>query len=193
MAADTLGNPRRVGLLGLPIFLPEATENPAPTPMTHAMIETEITKIAEPICQEMGLELVGVRQLVQRGMLTLQIFIDKERVDGGEGSGVDVEDCAKVSRRLSAVLDEDEELIRGKYSLEVSSPGQERPLMRPEHFERFVGLEAKVKASTPISGQRNFRGIIRGFAEGSVILEEDGVEKSIPFEDIVKAHLIPRQ
>ena len=157
-----------------------------------AEIENELTKLATPICEEMGLELVGVRRLVQRGMTTLQVFIDKERADGAPGSGVDVEDCARVSRRLSAHLDEDDSLIRGKCSLEVSSPGLERPLMKPEHFERFEGRVARVKTSQPIHGQRNFKGTIRGFVDGSIILEEDGEEKSIPFEDVVKANLIPR-
>jgi ribosome maturation factor RimP len=155
-------------------------------------IESKLTELVAPICEEMGFELVGVRYLIQRGMATVQVFIDKERVDGEEGSGVDVEDCATVSRRLSAFLDEDESVIRGKYSLEVSSPGLERPLMRPEHYERFTGREARVKTSVPIEGQRNFKGVIRGFADGSIILEEDGKEKAIPFEDVVKANLIPR-
>jgi len=158
----------------------------------HKQIENDLARLVEPLCEEAGLELVGVRHLVQRGMVTVQVFIDKERADGAEGSGVDVEDCAHLSRRLSAFLDEDETVIRGKYSLEVSSPGLERPLMKPEHFERFTGREAKVKTSEPIGGQRNFKGIIRGFVDGSIVLEEDGKEKSIPFEDVVKANLIPR-
>jgi ribosome maturation factor RimP len=157
-----------------------------------AEIEAKLSGLAAPICGELGLELVGVRYLVQRGMGTVQVIIDRERPDGGEGSGVDVEDCATVSRRLSSILDEDEDLIRDKYSLEVSSPGLERPLMRPEHYERFAGHEAKLKTSVPVDGQRNFKGIIRGFVDGSIILEEDGKQKTIPFEDVVKGHLIPR-
>jgi ribosome maturation factor RimP len=159
---------------------------------TIEQIETKLTELATPVCDELGLELVGVRYLVQRGTSTVQVIIDKERPDGEPGSAVDVEDCAQVSRRLSSFLDEDESVIRDKYSLEVSSPGLERPLMRPEHYERFTGHEARVKTAGPIEGQRNFRGIIRGFVGGSIILEEDGKQKTIPFEDVVKANLIPR-
>ncbi len=155
-------------------------------------IEKTLSELAEPICAARGLELVGVRYLAQKGSATGQVIIDKERDDGLDGSGVDVDDCAAVSRALSAYLDEDEDLIRGKYSLEVSSPGLERPLMKPEHFERFVGREARVKTAVPVEGQRNFKGIIRGFVDGSVILEEGGKEKRVPFENVVKANLIPR-
>lgn len=116
------------------------------------------------------------------GRPTLQIMA--ERPDGT----MSVEDCAELSRVVSAVLDV-EDPIGGEYDLEVSSPGIDRPL-RPQDFERFVGHEAKVKARTPIDGQSKFRGeIIRADINGAV-LDIGGEQRRLPFEQIETAKLV---
>lgn len=155
-------------------------------------IERLIEELCLPIAERLGLEVVQVRFLTQRGRATVRITVDRERSDGMPGSGVDVDDCANLSRDLSAILDEDESLIDVEYTLEVSSPGLERPLVKLADYERFSGDEARIKTSAAVGGQRNFKGILRGISEDSIVLEEDGLRKAIPFELIVKANLIPR-
>jgi len=155
-------------------------------------IEHLIEELCLPIADRLGLELVQVRFLTQRGKATVRIIIDRERDDGKPGSGVNVDDCADLSRALSAHLDEDDSIIDVEYSLEVSSPGLERPLVKLADFERFSGDEARIKTSAPVGGQRNFKGTLRGVSGDSIDLEEDGLRKAIPFELIVKANLIPR-
>lgn len=155
-------------------------------------IEQLIEELSLPIADRLGLEIVQVRFLTQRGRATLRIIVDKERSDGKPGSGVNVDDCADLSRALSAILDEDDTIVEGEYHLEVSSPGLERPLVKLTDFERFSGDEARIKTSAPVEGQRNFKGILRGVSGDSIDLEEDGLRKAIPFKLIVKANLIPR-
>lgn len=155
-------------------------------------IERLIEELCLPIAERLGLEVVQVRFLTQRGRATVRIIVDRERGDGKPGSGVNVDDCADLSRGLSAILDEDESLIDVEYTLEVSSPGLERPLVKLADYERFSGDEARIKTSAAVGGQRNFKGILRGISEDSIVLEEDGLRKAIPFELIVKANLIPR-
>jgi ribosome maturation factor RimP len=99
-----------------------------------------------------------------------------------------VEDCATISRAVSAVLDVADP-IEGAYSLEVSSPGVDRPLVRSGDFERFSGFEAKVECEPPIQGRKRFRGLLRGLEGGDVVIEEAGSRLSIPFASVKKAKL----
>jgi ribosome maturation factor RimP len=132
----------------------------------------------------MGFELVQVRML-GGSRRTLQVMaepIDRAR-------GMTVEDCAGISHAVSAVLDVADP-IPGAYSLEVSSPGLDRPLVRRDDFTRFAGFEARVECAQPVEGQKKFRGILRGLEDDAVVIELDDKKLvRIPFASVSKAKL----
>ena len=137
-----------------------------------------------PVVEKLGYELVRV---LTRGAKnpTLQVMID--RLDGKD---VNVDDCAKVSRALSDVLDE-KDPIENQYSLEVSSPGIDRPLTKPEHFSRFVGYEAKVEMSVPVENRKRFKGKILAINPQNIVsFEMENVVYSLPFDEISKAKIV---
>lgn len=142
-----------------------------------------VEKMVEPALADMGYELVRVR-LSGTTRPTLQIMADR-----ADGSGMTIEDCAEISHVLSAMLDV-EDPIDGAYSLEVSSPGIDRPLTRPKDFERFAGFEAKVELAHPFEGQRRFRGRIEAFEKGNVRLATTQGEIVLPLDDIQHAKLL---
>ncbi len=138
----------------------------------------------EPVVDGMGYELVRVLTIGAKNP-TLQVMIDRK-----DGKEVTVDDCAAVSRRLSDVLDE-KDPIESQYSLEVSSPGIDRPLTKPEHFARFSGYEAKIETSTVIEGRKRFKGRISGIDDKSnIAFEMDGTEYVIPFDEVAKAKIL---
>ena len=100
-----------------------------------------------------------------------------------------VEDCARVSRAISAILDV-EDPISGAYSLEVSSPGIDRPLTRPKDYDRYAGHEAKIETNEPVDGRKRFKGVLKGLAGEAVKLESDGEVISLPLTEIAKAKLV---
>jgi len=150
------------------------------------MVKTDATgriaPIVAPTLEAMGFELVRVR-LGSGKMPVLQIMA--ERPDGS----MSVDDCAEVSRAVSALLDV-EDPIQAAYRLEISSPGIDRPLTRPKDFERWAGFEAKLETHMPVQGRKRFRGRLGGIRNGIVSLaaEEGGME--LPFEDIAEARLV---
>jgi ribosome maturation factor RimP len=109
-----------------------------------------------------------------------------ERKDGLDMS---LDDCALLSRAVSAVLDV-EDPIEGAYSLEVSSPGIDRPLTRPKDYERFAGFEAKLETRAPIDGRKRFKGKLLGLEAESVKIEVEGAALALPLEEIEKAKLV---
>jgi ribosome maturation factor RimP len=114
----------------------------------------------------------------------LQIMAEKP--DGT----MDVEDCARLSRRLSPLLDA-EDPIAGEYALEVSSPGIDRPLTREGDFAKWAGHEVRVEIGTPVDGRKRFHGNIAGEEDGAALLKlKDGGEAKIPLNEMVKAHLV---
>ena len=131
----------------------------------------------------MGFDLVRVR-ISGAQRRTLQIMA--ERLDDGT---MTVEDCAAISRAVSTLLDV-EDPIKGSYTLEVSSPGLDRPLTRPKDYTRFAGLEAKIELREPMDGQRRFRGRIAGLADDQVQLDTEDTRVAIPYADIERAKLI---
>tara|TARA_R110001606_G_scaffold218730_1_gene366529 strand:+ start:109 stop:603 length:495 start_codon:yes stop_codon:yes gene_type:complete len=131
----------------------------------------------------MGYEVVRV-QISGSQQKTLQIMV--ERLDG---KTVVVEDCATVSRALSALFDVEDPLA-GAYTLEVSSPGLDRPLTRPKDFERFAGLEARIELRRLIDGRRRIRGKLAGLVEDMVRIDVDGTVIELPFAEIDRAKLI---
>lgn len=142
-----------------------------------------IEKIIEPVLADMGFELVRVQMFGTRRP-TLQIMA--EPADGG---AMTVDHCADISHTLSALL-EVEDPIQGAYSLEISSPGIDRPLVRAKDYERFAGHVAKVEMRGLIDGRRRFEGRIVGYADGEVRLDTDNGEVSLPLNDINQAKLL---
>lgn len=138
--------------------------------------------IADPLL-DMGYELVRVR-LTGGGRPVLQVMA--ERVDG---AAMTVEDCAEISQGLSALLDA-EDPIAGAYTLEVSSPGIDRPLTRARDFERFAGFEARVETREAVGGRRRFTGRLLGLQDGRVVMAVAEGRVELPFDAIGKAKLV---
>jgi ribosome maturation factor RimP len=134
-----------------------------------------------PILDEMGLELVEIQFRRESGWV-LRLFIDRE-------GGVTLDDCASVSRQVSAYL-EVEDLIDHAYNLEVSSPGLERPLKRRQDFERFAGRRARVKLRQPLDGGRVFIGTLEGLEDDRVKLDVDGRKMEFDLDAITRARLV---
>lgn len=141
-----------------------------------------IEDIVAPTIVGMGFELVRVS--MSRGGGTLQIMIEP-----ADGRPMDVEDCATLSRALSAVLDV-EDPIPGNYTLEVSSPGIDRPLTRPKDYARWAGHLVRVELTQPVDGQRRFKGTLLGLENDAVKLRlDDGRETHLPLAIVSRAKL----
>jgi len=139
------------------------------------------TMIAAPL-DDMGFDIVRVRL---SGSTNRILQIMAERRDEG---AMTVEDCARISRAVSAILDV-EDPVPGRYTLEVSSPGVDRPLTRLRDFERFAGFEAKLETTRLVDGRRRFRGRIAGVDGDRVRIDMDGQAVQLPFTDIERAKL----
>lgn len=141
--------------------------------------------LLEPIIEKMGFEVVRIMTIGVSNP-TLQIMIDCK-----DGRNLVVDDCAAVSRAVSEILDE-KDPIKGEYSLEVSSPGLDRPLTKPKHFERFAGYEAKIETDEAVDGRKRFKGKLKGVDGNKIIglIMEDGKEYKIPFDMVAKAKLV---
>ncbi|MEM6958657.1 MAG: ribosome maturation factor RimP [Myxococcota bacterium] len=158
-------------------------------------LETQVFDLAEPICAAHGVELVDVRSLSGPKATTFRVTIDRERPasDPRPGSAITVGDCQGVSRDLSTSMDVHEDRFGNiEYRLEVSSPGVERPLVRPGDFERFCGREAKIKTFGPIDGRKTFTGVLSAYQDDTVQLDIKGEAIAIPYDAIAKAHLVYR-
>lgn len=147
----------------------------------------QIEKLIAPSLKDMGYDVIQI-QISGSDQPSLMITID--RLDE---ETVNVDDCANVSRAVSAILDV-EDPIEAAYTLEVSSPGIDRQLTRPRDFERFAGLEAKVELEGAVDGQRRFKGKLLGFVDGHIHLETDfkgeRIEIALPFSDVKQAKLV---
>ena len=146
-------------------------------------LEIRITELARQVAESMGMEVVLVEIKGDGRRSIVRTFIDKP-------AGISLDDCERFSRRLSVVLDV-EDWIPFSYTLEVSSPGVNRPLVQKSDFERFCGQKAKVRTRLPFEGQQNFKGKIVGVTEGRLMLEvAAGKQIGIALGDIEKANLI---
>ena len=132
--------------------------------------------------EAMGFELWGVRYF-QGKQNVLRLYIDAE-------AGVTVDDCAEVSHQVSGVLDV-EDPITSDYMLEISSPGMDRPLFKPAHWQRFIGEPVKVRLFAPVAGRRKFSAVIKAVEGDDIIVEVDDEDVRIPFTQIDRAHLDP--
>jgi ribosome maturation factor RimP len=150
--------------------------------VTQAMRERLIGLI-EPVLGKLGYELVELEYGAAHGRAQLRIFIDAL-------AGVGVEDCARVSRETSTLL-EATDPIPVAYTLEVSSPGFERVLRTPAHFARFVDSRVYVELKEPRAGRRRYTGTLTGLDAAGVVLEVDGEKVTLGFDEIGKARLAP--
>jgi ribosome maturation factor RimP len=155
-----------------------------PEMSTKSLLIDEIERLAAPVLQEHGAELVYVEFVHEHGNWVLRFFLDKP-------NGITLDDCATLSEHLGRNLDATN-LIPQSYSLEVSSPGIYRPLRKEKDFERFKGERADIQLFAPLNGRRHFRGTIEGVAEGQVQVK-DVTEQvfSLPLSGIAKAKLDP--
>ena len=147
-------------------------------------------EIAEPILKNEGLELLDVEYVSEGGRWILRMYIDKPGSEE-KGKGVDLEDCQKATHAVETALDV-AELVPHEYALEVSSPGIERPLTRPEHFQRYVGQKVHIKTYAPLFDppRKSFSGKLVSFAQDVVEVEVEGAGSfKISRKDIAKAHL----
>ncbi len=143
----------------------------------------DLGALLRPTVESMGYEMLGV-ELQRRGKSTrVRVFIDSSR-------GIDLTDCERVSNQLSGVLDV-EDPIAGNYTLEISSPGLDRPLFEPAHYRRFTGARVRVKLVRKQDGHRNYTGRIKQVTDDSVILSMDNTEYSLAFENIRSARIVP--
>ena len=131
-----------------------------------------VEDIAAPIAEDLGLRIWDVRYLKEGSQWYLRIFIDKD-------GGVDINDCEAMSRALDEPLDEADP-IAGEYILEVSSPGIERDLVRPEHFAQFIGADIMVKMIRPLEGiGKEFKGVLSAFEDGMVTVTDHSGEDTV--------------
>ncbi len=146
-------------------------------------LDARLTALLEPTVNALGYECVGVVRAGSRETSIVRVYIDSER-------GIGIEDCERVSHQVSGVLDVADPLP-GHYSLEVSSPGIDRPLYREADFRRFSGAEVRLRTRAPIDGQRRFRGRLGEVGDGEVVIAVDGRDINIALEAIEEARLVP--
>jgi ribosome maturation factor RimP len=171
-------------------------------------VQNKLTALITPVVESLGCELWGLEYLTQGRQATLRVYIEKvatEKTDAEKApvdgvaeaagdakkdSGIGLHDCEKVSRQISSVLDV-EDPIASHYTLEVSSPGMDRPLFLLSHYESSVGEKVSVKLSRKFEERKNFTGVIVGVENDEVILRVDEEEYVLPVELIDKANIIP--
>lgn len=143
-----------------------------------------IGEMLESAINSLGYELVGVEyRSGGHGGGLLRVYIDSEQ-------GISVDDCQTVSYQVSGILDVNDP-IPGHYTLEVSSPGMDRLLFRPDDYRRFAGSLVKLRLAWPVDGRRKFKGRLQGLDDGNVLLELDGEQVSLPLDQVEQARLVP--
>lgn len=172
---------------GPPFLVPDAgarSESRIRPMKTRTPKDDRVLELADPIAEALGMEIVRVRVMGGK-KTTVQVMA--ERLDGG----MDVDNCARLSRGLAEVLDEVDP-IAGEYDLEVSSPGIDRPLTALPHFERWEGFEAKLELDRLVEGRKRFRGLLAGTEDETVLIDLKGETETavIPFAWIADAKLV---
>jgi ribosome maturation factor RimP len=166
-----------------------------PADIRHRLLE-----IAEPVCHDSGYELVDVEYTRGPSGWIVRVYIDRRPDLPAAASGISFDDCERLSRQLGAVLDV-EDPVPHAYSLEVSSPGLDRPLRTPAHFQRYLGETAKISLAEPLAGRRNFKGVLRALEPAAgeqpagepavLVVDVDGSDFRLPLADIAHARLVP--
>lgn len=143
----------------------------------------QLQALLAPVVEALGYQCWGIEFIAQGRHSVLRVFIDHD-------NGILIEDCEKVSRQLSGVLDV-EDPISAEYTLEVSSPGMDRPLFTLEQFAKHVGEQVKIRLRGPFEGRRNFQGLLRGVEDQDVVVLVEDHEYLLPVEMIDKANIVP--
>jgi ribosome maturation factor RimP len=152
--------------------------------MDLASLEQRLTEMLTPSVEDLGYELVGIEYVRAGKHSVLRVYIDHE-------DGILVDDCATVSRQISAIMDV-EDPISNEYTLEVSSPGLERPLFTAAHYQAFIGEEVRVQLRMPVQNRRKWKGVIAS-VDGEIIgINVNGAEERFALSNIQKANLIPK-
>jgi ribosome maturation factor RimP len=141
-----------------------------------------ISDLLRPTVQTLGLELWGIEHLMRGRSSLLRIYIESDQ-------GITIEDCERVSRQVSGILDV-EDPLPGEYTLEVSSPGLDRPLFSFEQYQRFVGEVVNLRLRAPIDGRRKFKGVLEKAEADQITLTVDGALVNIAFAQIEKANIV---
>ena len=149
-----------------------------------AKVSDTVAALALPVVEEAGCTLWDVEYVKEAGAWFLRVYIDKE-------GGVSIDDCEAVSRPLSDRLDEADP-IEGSYTFEVSSAGADRALKKPEHFAAFLGEEVEVKLYRPREGRKEFVGTLKGYEDGAVTLDINGVDAIFTKQEIALVRLYLR-
>ncbi len=152
------------------------------SPVKAAEVVDRVKRFAGPACDSEGMELVHAEFRRESGGRILRLYIDKP-------GGVLLDDCSAISRQVSDFLDVGPP-IEGAYSLEVTSPGPERPLVKPSDFETFQGRMVRVKTARPINGRKNYKGVLQGLNGEAARLLLDGETVDLPLENIARARLV---
>ena len=146
-------------------------------------MKSELANLIEPTIERLGYELSDLELKLGGRKGIVRVFIDKPE-------GVGLEDCEIVSRQVSALLDV-EDPMPGRYTLEVSSPGLDRKLTKPAHFQRFIGEVVRIRLRFPLEGRRNFRGELKSADDENIEIEVDGESYRLPVSTIESARLVP--
>jgi len=149
-----------------------------------AKFEQKLTEMLRPAVEETGKELLGIEFLSAGNHSVLRLFIEHE-------NGINVDDCAEVSRQVSAILDV-EDPISTEYNLEVSSPGVDRPLFELKHFQAVIGETVNVKLSMPLNGRRKFKGKLEAIENDVLIVTVDGEDYELVMSNVDKANLVAK-
>lgn len=136
-----------------------------------------------PTVEALGYELWACLYLTQGQHSILRLYIENEK-------GITLADCERVSRQVSALLDVEGTLL-GRYNLEVSSPGLDRPLVKERHFQRYVGHKIGVSTQTPIDKQRKFKGLLQSVGGTGIVLNQEGKELVLTWDNILRANVLP--
>ena len=148
-------------------------------------LENKIFTAIDPVAQDLGYRIVDLTLKGSFGTRTLEVLAEDVNT-----KRMTIDDCAKLSREISTILDV-EDVIEGKYRLEVSSPGIDRPLKTEQDFVDYAGFEAKIEIDPPSnSGQKRFRGIINKFENDEIFIETDQGEVALPYKSVHKAKLV---
>jgi len=146
----------------------------------------QLEELIRPVVEGLGFEFWGLEYLSLGKDSVLRVFIETDAE-----KGIDVEDCATVSRQVSAIMDV-EDPISGEYNLEVSSPGLDRPLFELSQYQRFMGSVVSLRLRVPFDGRRKFKGQLTGIEGDEVVLLVDNEEYLLPIELIEKANIVPQ-
>jgi ribosome maturation factor RimP len=146
--------------------------------------DEDLIQLINPVVADLGLECLGIEYAPSRGNSLLRVYIDVA------DRPVTIDDCEAVSRELSAQLDVNDPIV-GRYTLEVSSPGIDRPLFTPAQFARFIGETAKIALNLPVDGRKRLQGRIVSVDGEVITIDQDGTPMAVPHDNIQKAKLVP--